>query len=272
MRKGRKLSLLIITIYLMFLYAPIYILFTMAFKKRIDIVSPQFVWIFMPTLDNFKWIFSLQQITEGIKNSLIVAAGSTVLSLATGSLAAYALSRFKFSGREALRNWTLTVRLLPPIAVVLPMYIIWQKLHLYDTYLSLIITYMAVTLPLVIWLLVGFISQIPREIEEAARIDGCGHFKTFIYVVIPSATPGIVVASILAFIFVWNDLFFAFVLSSTRNTFPVVINAMATTGLEVRWGEMAAMGTLSTLPALLFTLFARNLLMKGFQGLYTGMK
>jgi multiple sugar transport system permease protein len=131
---------------------------------------------------------------------------------------------------------------------------------------------MAVTLPLVIWLLVGFISQIPREIEEAARIDGCGHFKTFIYVVIPSATPGIVVASILAFIFVWNDLFFAFVLSSTRNTFPVVINAMATTGLEVRWGEMAAMGTLSTLPALLFTLFARNLLMKGFQGLYTGMK
>jgi len=244
----------------------------MAFKKRIDIVSTKYVWFFVPTLDNFKWVFSLQQVSEGIKNSLIVATGSTVLSIVLGSLAAYALSRFEFSGRQSLRNWTLTVRLLPPVAVILPMYIIWQKLGLYDTHLSLIITYMAVTLPLVIWLLVGFISQIPRELEGAARLDGCNYFKSFLYVILPLSIPGIVVAFILAFIFVWNDLFFAFVLSSIRNTFPVVINAMATTGLEVRWGEMAAMATLSAIPALLFTLLARNLLLKGFQGLYTGIK
>jgi len=102
----------------------------MAFKKRIDIVSPSFVWIFKPTLKNFKWIFSLQQVSEGLRNSLIIAMGSVFLSLGLGSLAAYALSRFDFSGRQALRNWTLTVRLLPPVAVILPMYIIWQKLFL----------------------------------------------------------------------------------------------------------------------------------------------
>jgi len=272
LKKSGLFSLIILIIYLLFLYGPLYCLFTMAFKKRIDIVSPSFVWIFKPTLKNFKWIFSLQQVSEGLRNSLIIAMGSVFLSLGLGSLAAYALSRFDFSGRQALRNWTLTVRLLPPVAVILPMYIIWQKLHLYDTYFSLIITYMAVTLPLVIWLLVGFISQIPKEIEEAARMDGCNHFQVFLHVTLPSAVPGIIVSAILAFIFVWNDLFFAFVLSSIRNTFPVVINAMATTGLEVRWGEMAAMGTISAMPALLFAIFARNLLIRGFQGLYTGMK
>ena len=270
MRKKKIPFIIVITFYFIILYLPIYWLFTTAFKERIDIVTPHPKFLFKPTLANFKWILSFSQVTDSIMNSLIVTIGSVTLSLVLGSLAAYAISRFRFKGREGLRNWTLTVRMMPPIAVILPMYMIWTRLNLYDTYFSLIVTYLAVSLPLVIWLMVGFFNQIPQEIEESARIDGCGIYRTFLFIALPNAIPGLIVSAILSFIFVWNDMFFAFVLSSIHSTFPVVITSMATTGLEVRWGEMAAMGVLSVIPALVFAVFARNLLIRGFQGLYAG--
>ncbi len=268
-RKNKTFSIFIIVIYIIFLYWPIYNLITLSLKKRIDIVVTQPKIFFEPTLENFKWIFSFSQVSEGIINSLIITFSSVALAIILGSFFAYALSRFDFKGRIGLRNWTLTVRMLPPIAIVLPMYIIWTNLNLYDTYFSLIITYLAISLPLVIWLLMGFFNQIPLEIEESARVDGAGFFKTFFLIAIPNSIPGIIAASMLTFIFVWNDMFFAFVLSSLRPTLPVVINSMATTGLEVRWGEMAALGTISLLPAFIFSILARNLLIQGFQGLYT---
>ena len=270
MKKHKVLFKIITVIYFVILYWPVYWLFTIALKNRIDIVTSNPKFFFKPTFDNFKWIFSFSQVTGGIINSVIITIGSVALAISMGAFAAYAISRFRFKGRDGLRNWTLTVRMLPPISVILPMYIIWTRLHLYDTYISLIITYLAISLPLVIWLLIGFFNQIPVEIEEAAKIDGCGVFKTFFLISLPNAVPGIIFAAILSFIFVWNDMFFAFVLSSIRSTFPVIINSMATTGLEVRWGEMAAMGVISVLPALIFAVFARNLLIKGFQGLYAG--
>lgn len=267
-RKNKTFSFVIIFIYIIFLYWPIYCLITLSLKKRIDIVVTTPNIFFQPTLDNFKWIFSFSQVTEGLINSLIITFCSVALAIFLGAFFAYALSKFSFKGRSGLRDWTLTVRMLPPIAIVLPMYIIWTNLNLYDTYLSLIITYLAISLPLVIWLLMGFFNQIPTEIEEAARVDGAGYFKTFFLIALPNSIPGIIVAAMLSFIFVWNDMFFAFVLSSLRSTLPVVINSMATTGLEVRWGEMAALGTISLLPALIFSILARNLLIRGFQGLY----
>jgi len=271
MRGRKRIPMIIISIfYFVILYLPIYWLFITAFKKRIDIVTTHPKFFFRPTLANFEWIFSFSQVSDSIINSIIITVGSVALALILGSCAAYAISRFKFKGREGLRNWTLTVRMLPPIAVVLPMYIIWTKLNLYDTYLSLIVTYLAISLPLVIWLMVGFFNQIPIEIEESARVDGCGVYKTFLFITLPNAMPGIIVSAILSFIFIWNDMFFAFVLSSIRSTFPVIITSMATTGLEVRWGEMAAMGVLSVIPSFVFAVFARNFLIRGFQGLYTG--
>jgi multiple sugar transport system permease protein len=270
MRKKNIPSIILVILYFVILYLPIYWLFITAFKERIDIVSPHPKFLFKPTLDNFKWIFSFSQVTDSIINSLIVTLGSVMLALMLGLLASYGISKFRFRGREGLRNWTLTVRMMPPIAVILPMYIVWRRLNLYDTYFSLIITYLAVSLPLIIWLMVGFFNQIPQEIEEAARIDGCGIYRTFLSIALPNAIPGIIVSAILSFIFIWNDMFFAFILTSIHSTFPVVITSMATTGLEVRWGEMAAMGVLSIIPALIFAIFARNLLIRGFQGLYVG--
>jgi multiple sugar transport system permease protein len=270
MRKKNIPSIILIILYFVILYLPIYWLFITAFKERIDIVSPYPKFFFKPTLDNFKWIFSFSQVTDSIINSLIVTIGSVMLALMLGLPASYGISKFRFRGREGLRNWTLTVRMMPPVAVILPMYIIWRRLNLYDTYFSLIITYLAVSLPLIIWLMVGFFNQIPQEIEEAARIDGCGIYRTFLSIALPNAIPGIIVSAILSFIFIWNDMFFAFILTSIHSTFPVVITSMATTGLEVRWGEMAAMGVLSIIPALIFAIFTRNLLIRGFQGLYVG--
>lgn len=252
---------------LLWLYFPLYWLATMSLKYRVDIISVPPKWTFKPTLDNYRWILESTSLLPAMGHSLIVATGTTLLAGLLGLPAAYGFARFQFRRKEELRFWILTTRMLPPVAVIIPFYLIWTVLGLYNTYTALVVTYLVVNLPLVIWLMEGFFREIPQEIEEAAMADGCSRVGAFLRVAIPLAVPGVAAALMLTFLFTWNEFFFAFILTSTKLTLPVAVASFMTSGLELKYGEMAAAGIIASLPAVVLVVFARNVIVRGLLGL-----
>jgi multiple sugar transport system permease protein len=253
--------------YFLLLYFPIYWLFTSSLKSSEALFSIPPRWIFIPVLEHYEWILSFGQVISGLKNSIIVATATTVLSLALGLPCAYGLARFQFKHRDDLKFWIITLRMLPPVAVVIPFYLIWLKLHLYDTYIALLLSYMLITMPIVVWLMGGFFEKIPRETEDAAMIDGASIHITFLRVSLPLATPGLIITIMLIFIFVWNDLFFSFMFTTDNITLPVALAGLSRSGMQLKWGAIAAGGVISTTPGIIFALIARKFVVSGLQGL-----
>lgn len=246
-------------------YFPIYWLVTMSFKREVDIASFTPVWIFQPVLRHYHWIFTFGEMLNGLYISLIVATLSTVVACILGIPAAYVFARVRFSRREDLEFWVLTTRMLPPIAILVPYVAIWIKLGLYNTVTSIIITHLVVNLPLVMWLSSRFIEQVPREVEEAALLDGCSRLSVIFRIILPLSGPGLIVAAIFAFIFSWNEFFFAFVLGSTTRTLAVVVASYISHGHEVLWGQMSAAAIIASIPALIMVIVARNFIVGGFR-------
>lgn len=153
------------------------------------------------------------------------------------------------------------------MAVILPYYTIFARFRLLDNLWALAFTYLTLVIPLVIWLLLGFLRSIPRDIDEAAFLDGCGPAGVFWYVTLPLARSGIATAAVLAFLFTWGELFFAFILTSVNQTLPVALVALTAVGLEVKYGEMAAAGTLAAIPSLILAILVRRTLVSGFRSL-----
>lgn len=257
----------VVAVYLAFLYFPIYWMVTMAFKQRVDITSlpPRFV--FRPVVSNFEWLFSHQDVIWPILRSLVVSMGSVGLALILGSVAAYALARFRWWRQSDLEFWIVSTRMLPPVAVIVPYYYIWLNLRMLDTVVSLIVTYLTINLPLVTWLLLGFFRSIPREMDDAARVDGCSPIMAFWHIALPISKGAVGAAAVLSFIFTWNDFFFSFVLTTIQTTLPVALSSFATVGLEVKYGEMAAAGLLATIPSVVLAMLARRAVITGFRGI-----
>jgi multiple sugar transport system permease protein len=157
--------------------------------------------------------------------------------------------------------------MLPPIALILPYYAIWIQFRLFDNLVALAFVYLAINLPLVIWLMLGYFRSIPVEIDEAARVDGCSLIGSFWYIALPVSKGGLTVAAILGFIYTWGELFFAYLLTAVNKTVPVALASFMVVGLDVRYGEMAAAGTLAAIPSLILTIIARNSLVSGFRSL-----
>lgn len=196
-------------------------------------------------------------------NSLIIAVGSTILSVILGVTAAYAFSRFKIPGKDDLLFFILSTRMMPPIAVAIPIYLMYRELGLSDTKLGMILLYSAVNVSLAVWLLKGFIDEIPREYEEAALIDGYTRFQAFRKVVLPQATTGIVATAIFCLIFSWNEYAFAVLLTSGEaQTAPPFIPIIIGEGGQ-DWPAVAAGTTLFLLPILIFTVLLRKHLLRG---------
>jgi len=254
-----------ILIFLALMYFPVYWLITMSFKREVDIASSTPVWFFQPVVHNYEWVLKFGEILEGLKTSLIVATTSTVAACVLGIPAAYVFARVRFPRREDLEFWVLTTRMLPPIAILVPYVAIWIKLGLYNTISSIIITHLVVNLPLVLWLSSRFIEQVPQEIEEAALLDGCSRLSAISKIIFPLAAPGLIVAAIFAFIFSWNEYFFAFVLGPTTRTLPVVVASYISHGHEVLWGQMSAAAIIACIPAFILTIMARNFVVRGFK-------
>jgi multiple sugar transport system permease protein len=235
-------------------------LLQMSFRHNADILTPRL--IFAPTLENYTSLWT-GQFPDSFVNSLLASSTSTAFSMVLGVPAAYALARWRFRGERHIALWILATRMAPPIAFTIPFFLAFTWAGLMDTVLGLAIIYVTFNLALVIWSMRGFFAAVPRSLEEAAWIDGCGVWSAFVRITLPLSAPGLAATGILCFILSWNDFFYALILTRTRAmTAPVaIVNFMQYAGWE--WGKIAAAGVLVMLPVLVFTFFVRSYLVSG---------
>jgi multiple sugar transport system permease protein len=231
-----------------------------SFKTTGDFLSYPPVWLFQPTLDNYRHVFADNAFARYMVNSTIVAIGATALGLGLGIPAAYALARWR---RTALGVVLLAARMAPGIAFLIPLFVLFLKLHLVGSYVSLIASHLIFTLPLTVWMMVGFIEAVPIEIEQSALIDGCSVLGVLVRIVVPLTSQGIAATSILAFIASWNNFLFALVLSNDRTkTLPVaVLGYIGYNSIE--WGTLMAGASIITLPVLALALCVQRYIVKG---------
>jgi len=264
LRSSVKFILLYVAIgiILFFFVFPIFWAFLAAFKTRLDIFAQIPKLIFKPSLENYRDIFVQQPFLKYLKNSFIIASFATVITIAMATYAGYLVSRFKVGGSN-ISFFVLTLRMMPPVVIIIPYFLIFRSLGLLDTHLALVLMYSLMNFPLAMWLLMGFFQEVPREIEEASWIDGCSLWKSFTHVALPLVLPGIVVASLLTFIFSWNEFLFAVVLSrDNARTAPVGITLYIQIR-EILWGQLMASGILAIAPVLIITMFIRKYLVRG---------
>ncbi len=238
-------------------------------------------WIFKPTLHNFEVVLGLKIPTEletvsqegsgqiqskfprYLLNSVVVALGSTALSLVIGAPAAYSLSRQRMRGAQAILTGLILTRLVPPITVVIPIYILMRNAHLLDTYQGLILVYLAFNLPFTIWIMRGFFLDLPVELEEASLVDGSSRYGAFLRIVLPLAAPGLATTAIFSIIFSWNEFLFASILTTenARTLTPSISTFI--TDKAILWGRLYAAAAIVLLPVMIFALVVQRHLGRG---------
>jgi len=243
--------------------APIFIMFLTSLKSQVLILSRKPVWFFMPTLSNYEYIIESQNFGRIVWNSVAVGLGTTILTLVAGGMAAYALARMKFPGRGIMAQTTLLIRMVPPAVLAVPIFGLWLGWGIEDGRIGLVVFYAALNLPFAVWLLIGFIQQIPVELEEAAIVDGAGPFQTFFLIIFPLMRSGFAVASIFVFRIAWNEFILALILTNRlTRTLPVAITLFLTEQ-GVEWGRAMAMGSAIVIPPLLITFLAARQIIAG---------
>ena len=250
----------------------VWILLT-SLKSPGDIISVPPKFVFKPTIDNYAALVLGEHRGEYsttrpdfplfFLNSMIVSSGAVALSVVASIPAAYALARFTFPLKNALAFGFMSFRFVPFIAFVIPLYLLYQQLGLYNTYAGLIFAYQLITLPFTIWMLRSFFQEIPLEIQEAAKIDGCSWLGVLTRVILPLSMPGISVTVILGFMFCWNAFNYPLMLAG-RQTFPVTVGAIQFISYEqVLWGQMAAATIVAAVPQLLLSLMVQKYIVRG---------
>ena len=254
------LAILCIIVFCVF---PFYWMVATSLKNTQDILSPEPKFLFGPTLENYQRAVSKFDVPLSLRNSLIVAVSTTALALLLGTPAAYAIARFEFRGKKDLWFWFITNRMLSPIVLALPFFILARNLHLLDTQLVLILIYLTFNVPIVIWICADQFRNIPKELDEAATLEGYNSFAIFWRIGLPLAAPGIAVSAIFSFIFSWNELLYALVLTrSSAQTAPVVATSFMS-GYELPWGQIMATGTMIVLPVIIFSIIVSRQLVRG---------
>jgi multiple sugar transport system permease protein len=295
-RRAKRVACALVILYAIATLVPLAWIFLTSFKSPPDSISYPPKVVFRPTLEGYCNLFTTRthQTAEYIAslpaptsrcdeitrsrnmviagpsnylprfvNSLLIAFGSTALSIVLGTTAAYGFSRFKVPIKDDLLFFILSTRMMPPIAVAIPIYLMYRELGLSDTKLGMILLYTSVNVSLAVWLLKGFIDEIPREYEEAAMIDGYTRLQAFFKVVLPQATTGIVATAIFCLIFAWNEYAFAVLLTSgDAQTAPPFIPIIIGEGGQ-DWPAVAAGTTLFLIPILVFTVLLRRHLLRG---------
>jgi multiple sugar transport system permease protein len=224
---------------------------------------------FLPSkwsLENYKGIFKQSIFTDALRNSIGIAVIATIIAVVLASLAAYAISRLEFPGRTAILSGALAIAMFPPISIVGPLFNLWRSLHLFDTWQGLIIPYMTFALPLAIYTLTAFFREIPRELEQAAQMDGATPFQAFWKVIVPLAAPGMFTTAILAFIFCMNDFVFAVSLTSTNHarTVPAALAAFpGASQFQQPTGSIAAAAVVVTVPIIIMVLIFQRRIVAG---------
>jgi multiple sugar transport system permease protein len=270
-------SYLAVLAYLAFCLAPLLFMVLASLKSDVEIFDPKALFSFTPTLVNYQEVLtgstgaaqaeaSYMGASTGpraLLASAVVTIVSTVLAIVFGSAAAYGLARYPFRGSRDLAFFILSTRMAPPIAFVLPMFLVFKALNLLDTYFVLIIVYTGMNLSFVVWLLRGFFQEIPPELEESALLDGYGRLGVFRKIALPLARPGIIAAAIFSAIFASNEFLFAAILTADHvRTLPVAITGFSTS-MGIRWGVFMATATVGIIPIFILTLLLQHHLVRG---------
>jgi len=265
---GRILLYVAVVLIVLFCVAPLLWVLDEALKNDQDIVSVP------PTLlpgglsfTSFSRAFTDHPtFVDNIKNSVIIAGSSTIVALLFGSSAGYAIARLRFKGRATALATVLAITLFPPIAIVGPLYVTFYQWHWIDTYQALIVPNVVFTLPLTIWILTTFFRDLPKELEESAKMDGAGILRTFFSVVLPLAAPGVFTAAILAFINAWNEFLFAVSFTTNSSVQPVTVGLTNFSGgasFQVPWGVIAAGSVVVTVPLIILVLILQRRIVAG---------
>jgi multiple sugar transport system permease protein len=264
-------------VYVTFCLAPLLFMVLASLKSDVEIFDADALFVFTPTLANYQEVLTgatgdaqaqgsyLGASTgpRALLASAIVTIVSTVLAIVLGSAAAYGLARYRFTGSRDLAFFILSTRMAPPIAFVLPMFLVFKALNLLDTYLVLIIVYTGMNMSFVVWLLRGFFEEIPAELEESALLDGYGRLDVFRRIALPLAKPGIIAAAIFSAIFAWNEFLFAAILTADNvRTLPVAITGFSTS-MGIRWGAFMATATVGIIPIFILTVLLQRHLVRG---------
>jgi multiple sugar transport system permease protein len=296
---AKAIRIVVIVIVTAIMLIPVFAMVETAFKSRADIVTPPPKVIFKPTLEGFLYLFTDRSVMTPtnlaaaranpgnlnywqklaldvgqringpsdyvgrLENSLIIAGTSTVLSVILGLFAAYAFSRFKISGKDDLLFFILSTRMLPGVVVTIPLFLLYKMLHWNDTHIGMIILYTVFNLSFSVWLLKGFIDEIPVEYEEAALVDGYSRLQAFFKIVLPQAVTGIAATTVFCLIFAWNEYAFALMLTSekARTAPPSIATMLGSGGLE--WSAIAAGSLGFLIPVVIVTFALRDYLLRG---------
>lgn len=268
MRWGRVVAYIALFVIGLIGLAPFIYLAVLSTKKRIEITAQ------VPPTLNFNWAQISRNYTEVLfgqgmlgftLNSLIVVAISTAIALVIGTPAAYAFSRLKFKRSESLASTILSMRFMPPIAVAIPLFIMMKFVGLTDTYAGLVLPYVAFSLPLVVWILIGFFDEVPREIDEAAMIDGATHLRILIRVMLPIIRPGLLTAALFGALFIWNEFLVALYVIDSRSLQTISLGAATLVSAQrpIDWNIAATVGIVTVVPILIFSLFVQRYIVRG---------
>ncbi len=242
---------------------PIVVILATSLRQQVQIFAAPLDFLFAPTLENYRAVLQEDGLDRYLVNSLIVGIASTVITLVLGCMCAYGLARFRFRGRTTVAYTTLLLRTVPLAVLAIPVFLIWNRVGLVDSLAGLILVYVAVNLPFTIWLLYGFVLQVPVELEEAAAIDGCGPLRIFSKVLLPLMAPGLAAASIFTFRIAWNEFILALVLTDRHTRTLPVAASLFITDLGVDWGKVMAISSLIAIPPLIFTFVAARQIISG---------
>jgi polyol transport system permease protein len=259
---GHVLSVLTVAIALAFFF-PIFWMVLTSFKTESDAFTFPPLILFQPTLDNYRIALEESPYFSQLANTLVITVFSTLVALLLGVPAAYSMAYYPTKRTNFTLMWVMGTRMLPPVGVIVPLYVIFRSLTLLDTHMGLIILYTAMNLPLVIWMMHSFLGDLPYDILEAARIDGVSLWQEFRWVILPLSLPGLMATMLLCFIFVWNEFFLAFNPTITKAAPLSVFIASFKTSEGLFWAKMSAAATVTALPVVIAGWVAQRQLVRG---------
>jgi len=246
-----------------FFVFPIFWIVTTSLKHRVDVYTEKPVLLFSVTWQNYQRIFELHDFGRYLLNSFIVATSVTLIIMYFGALAAYALTRWRIKGYNWVSLAIISARMFPPIALLPSFFLFASRIGIVDTRQVLIFAHATYGLPFIVFMLAGFFRQIPRDLDDAALIDGCSYFRLFNWIMLPSVAPGLAATAILSFIWSWNEFLFALVLTrASSKTLPVVISEFIGF-VQVDWQGLTAMATILLLPSIIITFATQKYLVRG---------
>ncbi|MGF6950815.1 multiple sugar transport system permease protein [Neobacillus sp. B4I6] len=248
---------------LLFLGPYIYLLLTSLKPSAEAVTAPPRLWPSKFSLENYKNMLNTLPIGKYFLNSLITAGASTILSVFFGAMAAYGISRFSSITGNYFLLFTLVIRMVPMISIAIPMYMIIKSMGLIDTHLALILVYTSLNVPFAIWLLIGFFDSVPKEFDEAARVDGCSWIGSFIRIILPVSLPGLATTAIFTFMLAWNDFLFSLLMTSTKAKTATVGISEFLTAYNLDLGPMTAAAISFSLPVMIFSFFVQRYIVSG---------